>query len=202
MSARTYITELLKSPLTLAVAALLVGIAIVWDGAAARAMNGVGGVFRVACAVVMARSLRFDPRWRQRAALVLALALCFAVVVRPSDGLIAIVAFGLGGSAIATVSMPRAVAWSVLLPAIWSQYFKRDRLAFDASGNPRRTMEFLVDLNRRLSQEISYVIRMEPGVQTPRGDADAAPARAATRRGCWCRCCAISAWPRGSCPGT
>ncbi len=119
MPARTHITELLKSPITLAAAALLVGIAIVWDGAAARALNGVGGILWVACAVVMAKSLRSDPRWWQRGALVLALALCFAVVVRPSDGLIAIVAFGLGGSAIASVSMPRAVAWSVLLPAIW-----------------------------------------------------------------------------------
>lgn len=29
------------------------------------------------------------------------------------------------------------------------------------------TVNFVVDLNRRLSQEIGYVIRMEPGVQTP-----------------------------------
>jgi hypothetical protein len=119
MPARTHITELLKSPITLAAAALFVGIAIVWDGAAARALNGVGGILWVACAVVMAKSLRSDPRWWQRGALVLTLALFFAVVVRPSDGLIAIVAFGLGGAAIANVSMPRAVTWSVLLPAMW-----------------------------------------------------------------------------------
>ena len=32
---------------------------------------------------------------------------------------------------------------------------------------PRRTVDFLVDLNQRLSKEIRYVIRLEPGVQTP-----------------------------------
>jgi uncharacterized protein (DUF2126 family) len=31
----------------------------------------------------------------------------------------------------------------------------------------RRTNDFLVDLNRRLSKDIRYIIRLEPGVQTP-----------------------------------
>jgi transglutaminase-like putative cysteine protease len=33
--------------------------------------------------------------------------------------------------------------------------------------DPLRTVDFIVGLNARVSQEIGYVIRMEPGVQTP-----------------------------------
>ncbi|MBF0095374.1 MAG: transglutaminase family protein, partial [Alphaproteobacteria bacterium] len=34
-------------------------------------------------------------------------------------------------------------------------------------SRPRHTNDFLVDLNQRLQKDISYTIRMEPGVQTP-----------------------------------
>ena len=32
---------------------------------------------------------------------------------------------------------------------------------------PRKTIDFLVDLNQKLEQRIDYLVRMEPGVQTP-----------------------------------
>ena len=48
-----------------------------------------------------------------------------------------------------------------------------------------------------------HEVRTEPGVLVAGGDPAARrPVRAATARGCWCRCCATWAWRQGSCPGT
>src|SRR5215469_3558181 len=71
------------------------------------------------------------------------------------------------------------------------------RMAAFVRETPRdggNTVQFLVDLNRRVHEEIHYGIRMEPGVQAPEETFEAR-ARAATRPGFSSRFYAITGSP-------
>jgi len=59
-------------------------------------------------------------------------------------------------------------AYTVKLPATPRIEKYLETLRREVLGpKPRRTADALVDLNRRLADDIRYLIRMEPGVQTP-----------------------------------
>ena len=60
---------------------------------------------------------------------------------------------------------------------------------------PRRCVDFLVGLNARLARDVKYLIRLEPGVQTPEETLAKGRDRAATPAGSWSSFCAIWAWP-------
>jgi transglutaminase-like putative cysteine protease len=52
-----------------------------------------------------------------------------------------------------------------LEPSADGELFADYVLAVDRT--PRRTIDFLVELNQKIQKDIKYLIRMEPGVQTP-----------------------------------
>ena len=63
----------------------------------------------------------------------------------------------------------------------------------------QRTVDFIVDVNRRLQRDIRTSFASTPACRTSSARSSWDPVRAATPRGCWCNFSAISDWPRASC---
>ena len=66
----------------------------------------------------------------------------------------------------------------------------------------KTSLDFIWALNQQLQHDIGYLIRMEPGVQTPEETLKNGQAPAAIRAGCSCTSCAITGSRRGSCRAT
>lgn len=99
-------------------ATILVGIAILLDGAAAKTFNGFAGVLWIAVAgVLVGRSLR-SGQWRPIACALL-IALVLVNLAKPSDLLLAVIGFGVGGGLLALATGTRDERGVVLLPALW-----------------------------------------------------------------------------------
>lgn len=103
----------------LLLAAVIVGIAIMAGGAAARALNGVGAIVWLASAALLALTLPTP----QRAQLGwLAAAVGGAIlggIVRPGTLLEAILGFGIAAAITVLVAGDRSGGWALLVPAIY-----------------------------------------------------------------------------------
>lgn len=103
----------------LVLAGLVVALAIIVGGSAARALNGVGAIIWIASGVLLALSL---PR-PDRPALAWAAALIsgglLGAVVRPGEFPIAIFSFALAGALIVGLGGDRSGGWALMAPAIY-----------------------------------------------------------------------------------
>jgi hypothetical protein len=103
----------------LGVASALVGVAIEAPDPWSRIVNGISGVLWVTAAALLLLSLWDDPRFWSRLGIVVGIGMALVLVVRPSDLLLAVIGFGLGGAAMAWLAPERGTAWGLLLPALW-----------------------------------------------------------------------------------
>jgi hypothetical protein len=103
----------------LVAAGLVVALAIVVGGSAARALNGIGALLWVASGVLLAITL---PR-PERLALAWAAAIVsgglLGAVIRPGTFAVAIAGFAIAGAAVVLLGGDRTGGWALMAPAIY-----------------------------------------------------------------------------------
>jgi hypothetical protein len=100
-------------------ASLVVAVAILVGGSAARGINGIAGVLWIGAAVILIRSLAREPRSVVMFVLVGFECLALVLLVKPSNLLWAAIGFSVGGAAIELFASGRQYDWALLLPALW-----------------------------------------------------------------------------------
>ena len=103
----------------LVIAGLVVALAIVVGGSAARALNGVGALLWVASGALLAVSLPRPERLPLAWAAAIVTGGLLGAVIRPSTFAVAIVAFAGAGAAIVLLGGDRSGGWALMAPAIY-----------------------------------------------------------------------------------
>jgi hypothetical protein len=108
-----------RAAVALIVASLIVAVAILADCAAAKTLNGIGGLLWIGSAVILVRSLKSNAHFATLFAVVFADCLLLVILVKPSNLVWALLGFGLGGMLIGLLTGAQALNWAPLLPALW-----------------------------------------------------------------------------------
>ena len=102
----------------LVAAGVIVSVAIATDGAVSRGINGVGAIVWLGSTVALMSGLRDSRRWSVSLALAAAVTLTLSFAVEPTNIATAVPGFAVGGAILALMARP-AVAWAVVVPALW-----------------------------------------------------------------------------------
>lgn len=103
----------------LVLAAVIVGIAILAGGSAARALNGVGAIVWLASAVVLALTLPTPARVQLAWLAAIVGGAVLGGIIRPGNMLEAVLGFGLAGAITVLLAGDRSGGWALLVPAIY-----------------------------------------------------------------------------------
>ena len=103
----------------LVLASLLVGVAIALDGAAARAINGLGGLLWIGAGVVLVVAPRAGRDRSRVVAAAVGTALILALWARPFDLVSAVPGFLAAGALVGWIARERRVKAALLVPALW-----------------------------------------------------------------------------------
>lgn len=101
------------------VAAIIVAIAIVVGGSAARALNGLGGLLWIASGVLLGLSVPAAPRYAAGWIAAVLSGVVLAGLIRPGTVGEATVAFAVAGAVVVFAAGDRSGVWALLAPAIY-----------------------------------------------------------------------------------
>ncbi len=101
---------------------ILAGLVVAWaislDGAASRAVNGVGAMLWIGSTGILLTAFRRDHDWLLRGGLAIVVAVLLSVFVEPDSIPVAMAAFAIGGG-ISAVGASRPLPWSMVVAGLW-----------------------------------------------------------------------------------